>query len=634
VKRVLGIYAEVFDEETGQVSVASLAEGLPWPPPLEEVRGGAPSEWIREAGGRPRGDEVEPESSTETPPSETSPSATQEPSAAVDEAPESGDEPQVAPMYMDALTQPEGEPAVSDEALPEIDVVDDPAALTLLWDEGVTEKNRRMHMAPFADGMWAVFENGGEFFVFLKRGRLKATEFESQSSLKEAKALASMLSKRWMAETQGDRFLQSLAAINAGDFVQWVGDELVVDEVHYHFRAGQVRRQQTTTILVYRAHKDDGQRSRIEIRLTPTKTGSTLAVWALLYGPDGKIIGSFFEADLPRARLADVRDLEFGPAPGKRLRWEKVSEWEETAEWGRHVVVLQRGRGLSGLVLRKRGGDVFLTCGEHEAVRDQALNVLLRHLRTRSRKVPSGGAAPESTAGSSPREVEPGPAQEAAEEASAVDAEGRRAVTDEEIVETVSASPDPLTVKQIARRVGLSEDDVAARLERLKAQQMVAVRGDRWARAPWVSPPEPEPAPESAPKSEPEESAPKEEAAPREKAKAAPPEPTVDLEELNLSKAMSNTLKAVAAVTPGTDEHSEVLEVSNAKSLAALEARGLLTDEGEVTELGDRVLRQLRQPKKAEADLETTADEGLAIDEAIGGAVNELASRMPPLPPE
>ena len=424
MKRLLRVYAEVFDEETGLVSVAPLADNAPWPPPLEDGRGGAVSSgsWTAtpspegaggtaEAGSEAVGEEARTEAESAAGPvaaaeMEGSPTG-------VDEPPSSGEAPEVMPTYMTELVEPAGDPAVSDDEELSFEVVDDPAALTLVWDDGVTEKNRRMHMSPFADGMWAVLENGGEYAVYLKRGRLQATEFEAQSSLKEAKALASMLSKRWMGETQGDPLLQKLAATNARDFVRWVGLSMRFDGDDYHFRRGRVRRQQTTTTVTYVGPKEEaGGRQRIEVRLTPTKTGSTLAVWVLWYGADGKIIGSFFEADYPRERLAELRGIRFGPAPGKRLRWVEVNGQEEQAEWGRHVLVIQRSRRLAVLALRSKGGDVILHCGDAAELKEVALNSLVRYLRKYSRKEPARAPVEETDVGSEPEpepELEPEP---------------------------------------------------------------------------------------------------------------------------------------------------------------------------------------------------------------------------------
>ncbi len=389
MKRIMRVYAEIFDDVTGLISTASLGENSEWPPGLEEQVEGARRSSLGVPGEAVGDDQAEEDRTTVdlgAAEAEASEESRQE---------QADDEPRVPPTYMSEMTDPEGEPVVSADKLPDFEVIDDPAALTLIWDDGVTEKNRRMHMAPFSDGMWVIFENSGEFLVFVKRGHSEATEFEAQSSLKEAKALASMVSKRWMSETQGDPFLQKLAATNAQAIVQWVGMWLFTDGEKFHFRRGRVRRQQTTTIVTYVAPKTEDGRARIEIRLTPTSTGETLAVWALQYAPDGKLIGSFSEADFPRTRLPEIRELTFGPAPGKRLTWTATAPGEEQARWGRHVLVIQHGRGVSGLVIRKRGRNTMLACGPTDELKGRALNLLTGHLRTRPRKSSSKASEPE-----------------------------------------------------------------------------------------------------------------------------------------------------------------------------------------------------------------------------------------------
>ena len=721
MKRLLRVYAEVFDEDTGLVSVAPLADNAPWPPPLDEVRrtdqahgvssrssiqdrtdtvaarGPAEqtiaAEAVAESGesaeaGAESGAEAGAESGVESGVGsgvesgiesgvesgvgiesevgsgvesgiESGVGSGVKNDARSDKPPGSGEPPVLTPTYMTELVEPKGEPMVNDDDDLSFEVVDDPAALKLAWDDGVTEKNRRMHMAPFADGMWAVLENDGEYLVYLRRGKLKATEFEAQSSLKEAKALASMLSKRWMGETQGDTLLQKLAATNARDFVRWVGLSLSFDGDDYHFRRGRVRRQQTTTTVTYVGAKERGKekgemggRQRIEVRLTPTKTGSTLAVWALWYGSDSKIVGSFFEADHPRERLAELRKVRFGPAPGKRLRWVKISGREEQAEWGRHVLVIQHSRRLAVLALRNKGGDIILCCGDAGDLKALALNSLVRYLRRHSRKEPARPIADEQP----PREP----------------------VTAVVPALSPELSPEP----EVANEPEAAPEAEPERHPELEAEPESESSQESKPKRPA---PKSEVSPESkprrpAPKPEPEQESKPRRPAPEPEPESRPSAPDEERELPRLTKTMKTALKKLAKV-PGGDA-SAVFSKIHWKTRKGLIANGLATEDGRLTALGQELsgvaasspestVRPQREPAPVEEDdidddddddddidddaddddddadadaddddddddnaLEVTPEQARAIENSMGSAVDEMRSRMPPLPPE
>jgi len=383
---------EVYDDVTGTVSTARIEPDGDWPPVLAAL------ESTRRRDADPAAE-----------PLASSPAEREEMAEEVAEADPSGAEmvgellPEVGISVAD-VGVPEG-PTVAEVG--DFQVNDDPDSLSLKWEDGVTELGRRMHIAPFADGMWVIFENKGEYLVFLNRG--SPTEFESQDSLREAKASASVLSKESMGLDQGSGFSQEMAELNARQFVQWVGPRLEFEGEAFAYRRGRVRRERATVIVTYAGEKTESGRPRIEIRLTPTATGDTLALWAIRYGAEGVMIGSYDVPDLNRADLGSL-EIQFGPVPGKTLSWERVTKHEEIARWGAHELVIKQGVRVSGLLHRVRGRDDFLDCStDVAALKTRALNVFLRHLRSRPRG--SGAGSPDAAAAeqAAAASVEPAP---------------------------------------------------------------------------------------------------------------------------------------------------------------------------------------------------------------------------------
>jgi len=354
MKRLLRIIAELVDDETGQVSQAKMTPPDGWQIDYGELVGSSTQ-------------------GTAAPVALKRP----DPEVAPDEA--------IPPPDIGEATTPVTDPVTPDDRMPTITVADDPADLHLYWDEGVTSGGRSVHMAPFSNGMWQVIKNGSEYAPFFIRSGVKTLSFEPQDSAHEAKALAMLRSREWMEESQGDGILQRVAAELAEDVAQYVGLKLENESHHYHFKKGRVRREINTTVVVYGGHTKGGPRPRLEFRLTPKGSINVLQVWGLRYTAGMTLSGSLVGNALPRERLAEIANMEFGPVPGKSLVWKGRGPGQELTTWGQHRLLLKHGPTVSALFLLD-GEEVFLDCGNASALKTRAVTAVQKHFKGLSKR--------------------------------------------------------------------------------------------------------------------------------------------------------------------------------------------------------------------------------------------------------
>ena len=354
MKRLLRIIAELVDDETGQVSQAKMTPPDGWQIDYGELVG----------------------SSTQ---GVASPVALKRPD------PEVAPNEAIPPPDVGEAATPITDPVTPDDRMPTITVADYPADLHLYWDEGVTSGGRSVHMAPFSNGMWQVIKNGSEYAPFFIRAGVKTLSFEPQGSAHEAKALAMLRSREWMEESQGDGILQRVAAELAEDVAQYVGLKLENESHHYHFKKGRVRREINTTVVVYGGHMKGGPRPRLEFRLTPKGSINVLQVWGLRYTAGMTLSGSLVGNALPRERLAELANMEFGPVPGKSLVWKGRGQGQELTTWGQHRLLLKHGPTVSALFLLD-GEEVFLDCGNASALKTRAVTAVQKHFKGLSKR--------------------------------------------------------------------------------------------------------------------------------------------------------------------------------------------------------------------------------------------------------
>ncbi|MCA9695870.1 MAG: hypothetical protein KC636_40205 [Myxococcales bacterium] len=358
------------DEETGQVSEVALKTGEAWPPPGFRER-----ELVRDAS-RPE---------------------TAEAAEAIEEEALSE-----SPLEIPAPAAVEGEPSATEEDLPTSFVPnDDPAILRLDWQEGVTSTGRRVLMAPFGWGMWQAIENGTEYVPVLRRDRFDPVVFEAQSSVRDALSFALGKSARWMSSSRGDANRQAVAEVLARDWVTWVGHRLSFDGHVYHYRAGRLRRELETAVLVFRSSAATGKR-RIEVRLKIGRTIDHVDVWTLHYDDDQNRDGSMIVRDFPRERLPELRSIQFGPPPRTQVNWDRDGSVERLPLRGR-TLELRHSPSMTSLFLVQRGKpEVLLDCGLPDDLRTRAVDVALRYLRA-----PRAAPPPEETTPEGPPRISP-----------------------------------------------------------------------------------------------------------------------------------------------------------------------------------------------------------------------------------
>ena len=278
MRRIRAIYAEVWDDETGQVAFAEVTPESRWPPPLVAEGGPADRQGaLAPSTATPTAEAPMKAARGEEPEDEEAEQSIDEQSADEQSADEQAEQTaQEEPFALEQAAPPGGSQEDSElapEELPTFEVDDRANSLkNLVWDEGVTEKSRKVRLAPWDGGMWMIFENDGEHIVLFRRGTAPPRSMGTPTSLSAAYKLALGKSREWMRSDEGDAALQAIARSLAVEWLTYVGTTVEIDGDRYHFRSGRVRRQMNTLVLCYVHSTKDKKHPRVEFRLTWTRT--------------------------------------------------------------------------------------------------------------------------------------------------------------------------------------------------------------------------------------------------------------------------------------------------------------------------------------------------------------------------